>query len=104
MMDQLEQATVMKNRHYNYSPTIAAAHNESVLMSDNAKKESFKETSWNDLSTSIGQQHPIFSARNAQNMKQNPTDRSHLQDVAHTINTVRSNNDTGFDVSMITKP
>ena len=38
MMDQLEQATVMKNRHYNYSPSITAAHNESVFMSDNANK------------------------------------------------------------------
>ena len=86
----------MQNKHYQKSPKLAN-DNESVFMSD-THKQSLKEASWNDQSTSIGQANTHLTARLAEKSKQSPTDRSHLLE-APTINTLRSNNETVFEAS-----
>ena len=85
----------MQNKHYQKSPKLAN-DNESVFMSDMAHKQSLKEASWNDQSTSVGQANTHLTARLAEKSKQSPTDRSHLLE-APTINTLRSNNETVFE-------
>ena len=67
-MQQIEQATIMQNKHYQKSPKLAN-DNESVFMSDTAHKQSLKEASWNDHSTSVGQVNTQFTARLADRSK-----------------------------------
>lgn len=88
----------MRNKHYQKS-TSHKRENESVFMSD-AQKQSLKEASWNDHSTSIGQANTL-TAR-AMDKSKLPTARSHL-DGGPTINTLRSINEAGMDTSQMKK-
>lgn len=92
----------MRNKHYQKSTHLRSKENESVFMSE-AQKQSYREGSWNDHSTSIGQGGTQITGRQLDRSKMLPTDRSHLLDGGPTINTLRSNNEAGLDASQMKK-